>query len=130
MRILYVMNSFPYPLTSGYLRHYFLIRELSRRHQITLLSITGANFADEHVAALDPFTERVLTFTSDSQPGLFRKAVGQMRSLTGSDRAVSQMCGAIEQLVSREHFDVAFMAGRRTYPALNFLRSLPVVFDV
>ena len=28
MRILYVTNGFPYPLTSGYLRHYFLIKEL------------------------------------------------------------------------------------------------------
>src|SRR4051812_24757238 len=119
MRILYVTNSFPYPLTSGYLRHYFLIRELSRRHEITLLSLTGANFTEEHAAALDPFTERVLTFTSPSQSGLFRKAVGQIRSLTGSDRAVIEMCAAIEQLVSREHFDAAFMAGRSTYPAFK-----------
>ena len=39
MRILYVTNGFPYPLTSGYLRHFFLIKELSKRHSITLLSI-------------------------------------------------------------------------------------------
>src|SRR5918998_2575115 len=44
MRIMYLTNGFPYPLTSGYLRHYFLIRELSQRHAVTLLSITGASF--------------------------------------------------------------------------------------
>lgn len=32
MHIVYVTNGFPYPLTSGYLRHYHLIRGLSRRH--------------------------------------------------------------------------------------------------
>ena len=44
MRILYVTSGFPYPLTSGYLRHYFLIKELAQRHAITLLSIVSAAF--------------------------------------------------------------------------------------
>ncbi len=30
LRILYLVNGFPWPLTSGYLRHYHMIRELSR----------------------------------------------------------------------------------------------------
>jgi glycosyltransferase involved in cell wall biosynthesis len=40
------------------------------------------------------------------------------------------MCAVIDQLVSQEHFDVAFLTGRRTYPAFKVLRGLPVVFDV
>jgi len=32
MRILYVTSGLPYPLTSGKLRHYFLARELAKRH--------------------------------------------------------------------------------------------------
>ena len=62
MRILYLTNGFPYPLTSGYLRHFFLIRELSRRHRITLLSLTNGSFRQEHVRALAPYTDQVMTF--------------------------------------------------------------------
>src|SRR5258705_3317779 len=102
MRILYVTNGFPYPLTSGYLRHYSLMKELSRHHKITLLSFTGADFAAEHADALEPFTERVLTFTSTSESSLFRKAVSQARSLLGTDPAVSEMGVTIKQLVSHE----------------------------
>ena len=45
LRILYLANGFPWPLTSGYLRHYFLIRELARRgHRISLLTIVPTGF--------------------------------------------------------------------------------------
>ena len=41
MRILYVTAELPWPLTSGYLRHYHFIRALSEHHRITLLSLIG-----------------------------------------------------------------------------------------
>ena len=47
MRILYITNGFPYPLTSGYLRHFFLIRGLSRHHEVSLLSLAGRTFIPE-----------------------------------------------------------------------------------
>lgn len=39
MRILYITNDLPWPLTSGYLCHFHFIRELSVRHRVTLLSL-------------------------------------------------------------------------------------------
>ena len=62
MRILYITNGFPYPMTSGYLRHYYLIRGLARRHAVTLVSLVGGTFRPEHADALEPYTTRVLTF--------------------------------------------------------------------
>ncbi len=56
MRILYLTNGFPYPLTSGYLRHYFFIKELAKQHKITLLSIVARNFDSQNLQALTPFT--------------------------------------------------------------------------
>src|SRR4051794_9793413 len=109
MRILYLTNGFPYPLTSGYLRHYYLIKELARHHAISLLSIVGPNFAAENVAALAPCTERVLTFVSTSKAGSFRrKALARVRSLGGAqgDEAVRQMRAAVERLSQAEPFDV------------------------
>jgi len=134
MRILYLTNGFPYPLMSGYLRHYFLIKELSERHEIALLSIVGANFAPEHAAALAPFTEQVLTFTSRSKAGSFkRKAIGRLNSLAGgaqSDEAVRQMRAAVERLTSTEPFDAVLFSGKRTYPAIAHIEGLPLVVDM
>src|SRR5215204_194889 len=64
MRVLYLTNGFPYPLTSGYLRHYHLIRELTARHEITLLSLAGGSFRDEDADALRPMVERVEAFAN------------------------------------------------------------------
>ena len=42
--LVYVTAGFPFPLTSGYLRHHFLIDHLAREHDITLLSLVGGAF--------------------------------------------------------------------------------------
>jgi polysaccharide biosynthesis protein PslH len=127
-------NGFPYPLTSGYLRHYFLIKELSQRHAITLLSIVGTNFAVENVAALQPFTERVLTFASKNKSGSLKsKAIGRLRSLAGAgqgDEAVLRMRAAVERLDSEAPFDAVLFSGKRTYPAIADKRELPLVVDM
>ncbi len=134
MRILYLTNGFPYPLTSGYLRHYFLIKELAQNHAITLLSIVGPNFEPKNMAALAPFTERVLTFTSATKRGSFRrKAISRLRSLAEgnqADDAVRQMRQTIDQLTREEPFDVVVFSGKRTYPAIAHLKELPLVVDM
>jgi hypothetical protein len=43
LRILYVTSRFPWPLTTGFLRHFHLVRELSARHSIHLLSLAGSD---------------------------------------------------------------------------------------
>lgn len=130
MRILYVTNGFPYPLTSGYLRHYFLIKELSQQHQITLLSITAPRFEAEHAEALAPFTERVLTFASAGKRNFRAQAVKRLRSLAGRDRTVAEMCSAVEKLTARERFGVALLSGKQTFPVIERLAGLPLVIDM
>jgi glycosyltransferase involved in cell wall biosynthesis len=111
-----------------------LIKELSRRHKITLLSIVGANFASEYVEALTPFTEHILTFTSKSKSGSFRrKALGRLRSIAGganADEAVRQMRAAVENMTEVEPFDVVLFSGKRTYPAIAGTQKLPLVVDM
>ena len=131
MHILYITNGFPYPLTSGYLRHYFLIKELSARHAITLLSIVRNGFTAEHVAAMAPMTRRVMTFrAADKSAGRMRDALQAIRNLAGGDPAVRQMCFAIGELTQRETFDAVLLSGKQTIPAMRVLGKLPVVVDV
>jgi glycosyltransferase involved in cell wall biosynthesis len=134
MRILYVTNGFPYPLTSGYLRHYFLIKELSQRHAITLLSVVSSTFTSEQATAMGPFTERVVTFTAAHRSGSFmRKAQNRIRSVTNGGqghRAVQEMGATIQRLTHREHFEAVIFSGKDTYPALRGISGLPIIVDM
>jgi hypothetical protein len=57
VRVVYVTNGFPWPLTSGYLRHYFLIRELAAAsHEVALFSLVGRDVSAEDRAALEAWT--------------------------------------------------------------------------
>ncbi|HMQ34541.1 MAG TPA: hypothetical protein PKD53_27645, partial [Chloroflexaceae bacterium] len=130
MRILYLTNGFPFPLTSGYLRHYFLIRELSRQHRVSLLSIVGQQFRQEYLEALRPYTERVLTFTSPRRAGALSKAARRARALIDWEPAVLQMRATAAELVQRERFDAVLFSGKQTFPALAATGGLPVVADL
>jgi glycosyltransferase involved in cell wall biosynthesis len=134
MRILYLTNGFPYPLTSGYLRHYFLIKELARQHAVTLLAIVGAQFMPEHRAALEPFTEQVFTFTSARQSkSLSRKLVSRAQSFmpgAHGNSAAQQMGTTLRELMRRSPFDAVIFSGKDTYPALHHAPGLPLIVDM
>jgi glycosyltransferase involved in cell wall biosynthesis len=131
MRVLYVTNGFPYPLTSGYLRHYFFIRELSRSHRITLLSLVGPGFADSHARAMAPFTESVQTFPDDGR-GRSRagKAMSRLRTLVRGSRAAQNMRLALVELLERRAFDVVIFSGKPTFAAIADLALPPLVADL
>ena len=130
MRILYLTSGFPWPLTSGYLRHYFLIRELASQHEITLVSLVNRRFRPEYVDALAPLTRDVYTFPAE--PG--RRAAGSLiRSLrwfAGGEHAAREMQRAVRRLVSEREFDLAIFSGKHTLPALRSLRGLPLIADI
>ncbi len=131
MRILYVTNGFPYPLTSGYLRHYFFIRELAQFHRITLLSVVGPNFVPQHAEALAPYTERVLTFAAGARGGTRRKKIvtRMMASLHGR-LEIRQMGAAVAQLAREDAYDAVVFSGKHTYRAIAGLSLPPIVADV
>lgn len=131
MRILYLTSGFPYPLTSGYLRHYFFIRELARQHEITLLSLVNHRFRPEHAGALAPFTRDVLTFPSHpSSRRTASRLIRGLRVLTGGEVAARQMQDAVRRLVREREFDLAIFSGKHTLPALRPLRGLPMIADI
>ncbi len=131
LRILYVTNGFPYPLASGLLRHYYLLRELSERHAVTFLSIVAPDFAPENTEALAPFTERILTFPRKKSRigrGLTRIRLLLPGSLTGTPAGRLGQAGM--SLIADQRFDVVLFSGKGTYPALDAFKRLPVVIDM
>lgn len=131
MKILYITNAFPFPLTSGYLRHYFLIKELSQQHSITLFSVVGGKFDKKHLSALEPYTESIRTFTSRTkgQP-LVKKIVHRLDGMARGDSAIREMSQAIKALLATEHYDALMLSGKHTYAAIKDLVTPPVIADM
>ncbi len=129
MRVLYLSGGFPYPLTSGYLRQYHLIRELSAAHRVTLLSLVGPRFTPSHVDALLPFTERVETLPVTGGSSLPEKVARHVRASVFGEPAVRRMATTARKLAASRPFDVV-VTGKRTVGAIRHLNGTPVVADL
>ncbi len=130
MRILYLSGGFPYPLTSGYMRHYYFIRGLSKQHQITLLSLASPSFRQEHADALAPYTEKVVTFISEGRGrSMLGKTQHAIRTAITKDKSELKMRAAVEELLATEQFDVVLFSGRDNYAVIEGLELPPIVVD-
>lgn len=132
MRILYVTADLPWPLTSGYLRHFHFIRALSERHDITLLSLLARDHAPSDISNLEPFTGRIVTQPSayGRRPPLIRVR-DRVRIVAAGGEAAAATLGAAGARLAAEHpFDVMLLSGKRTMPVLGPLPPMPIVADL
>jgi polysaccharide biosynthesis protein PslH len=130
VRIVYVTNGFPYPLTSGYLRHYFLIRHLSAAsHDVALFSLSDRPVPPEDRAALEASCTSVTVVRTDSGSRLRRRLATVLPSLT-VDGPAAALGRAAAELAERWPADAVLFSGKRTYPALPPLAGLPLVTDL
>jgi glycosyltransferase involved in cell wall biosynthesis len=130
MRILFLTSNLPYPLMAGHLRYFHFMRELSERHDITLLSLTGKSFEPEHVRAFAGIAERVSTFPRcDEKAPLGRFLKEDVRLFYNIEPAMRRLRAAAEELARARRVDVAVLCGKRVLAAARPLR-IPLVADV
>ena len=132
MRILYVTADLPWPLTSGYLRHYHFIRALSARHGVSLLSLRSPEHGPEDLEALASLTEAIVTVPSArgrrSLPVKVRDRIQVLAA--GGDAAAARLGEAGAELAANRPFDVLLLSGKRTMPVLKALPEIPLVADL
>jgi glycosyltransferase involved in cell wall biosynthesis len=116
VRILYVTESFPYPLTSGVLRHYHFISELAVRHRITLLSLVPAGWSRENGEPLADRTEHVETFPASFGGSRLNKAAARMAGFVGGEPAARGLAARAWKLHEQEPFTGVIVSGKRTFP--------------
>lgn len=79
MKLFVLLPRFPYPLDKGdKLRAYFQLRELSKRHDITLCALTHEDVSDASLAAVAPFCRRIEVVrlsAAESARGVARSAL-------------------------------------------------------
>jgi glycosyltransferase involved in cell wall biosynthesis len=129
MRLLYITAEVPYPLTSGYLRHFHFLRGLSERHEIVHLSLTRrAAVPEEARAALAPFAERLEVFGAGAGAGA--ALPGSLARSLHLRRAARALRRAVAAHLARGGFDAVVFSGKDTFPALRAVGRTPLVVDV
>lgn len=138
LRVIYITSEIPYPLTSGFLRHYHFMRALGAKHKLTYLSLTKKpEFSEDARTALSPFVESISVFGTPkpTEPWLIRNVrrlplVG--KKFQGALRirwAAIEMKRAVSKLVSERRHDVIMFTGKNTFPAIAKVANVPIVAD-
>lgn len=109
MRILVVASYLPYPLFSGgHVRLYNILKELSKRHSITLVCEKRHHQTEEDVLAVKKFCKEIYTVNRKKQwspETIFQTAVSAYPFLL-SGHALPEMKKILEKLLRTEKFDV------------------------
>lgn len=126
-RISYVTAGFPFPLSSGYLRHHHLIRALAPDHAVRLRSLVGGRFDDTAVAGIADVVEDVRTFREPPGP----VAVRRLRQLRPDQRAdVADLREAVAADVD-DGIDAVLLSGKATASVLDVVDGrVPVIVDL
>jgi len=137
MKILYITPTFQHPRLRGPQRHYYFIRELSRRHQITLLSLTKSPIIPDAMDEMRGYTEQIYTFNANGASGsVLHKAVGvlpgigkRLKTYLQHRRGVSEMKNTLERIARERSFDLVLFHGKPVFRVIESLNSLPIVVD-
>lgn len=112
MRILCLTARLPYPPNRGdRLRAYHFIRQLSLRHQITLVSFIEDEAETANLAALRPFCSAIHIVHLDKRHSMTTAAAGITRTipLQSLYYQSTAMSNTVDRLLRREHFDVVYV---------------------
>ena len=66
MRILYITPAFHHPAVRGPTRCYNFIKQMSKRHKITLLSLNRVEISAEAMQEMASYTEQILVFDAST----------------------------------------------------------------
>lgn len=136
MKILHITPTFQHPKVRGSCRHYHFIRELSQRHEITLLTLERAPVAADAMEEMASYTNRIYTFKvngAKSAAARLLKRIPGIGSQVAQQMAVSDSVAAMtktfNQLVQQEKFDVVLFHGKDCFPVIEHWQGLPLVTD-
>jgi polysaccharide biosynthesis protein PslH len=137
MKILYVTNCVQHPAMHSTFRHYYFLRELGLRHEVTLLTLTKAPVPFEVLAELRRHAAQVHVIDASRAPRrsgapLLRPAAALARKARNALReaaALREMKRLFQQLVCAEHFDLVLLHGHNVHGVIDGW-SGPVAIDI
>ncbi|MDP8905459.1 MAG: glycosyltransferase [Chloroflexota bacterium] len=130
MRVLCVMHGLPFPLTSGRLRHYYLLRELAKRHEVVLFALLAPNDKPDYAAPLSNFAQvHMAAARGGGRKARLLRALDSLGVPTPAARRAAARVLALD--IVRSDDTVAVFYGRGAFSVWRLLRgTLPCVYDV
>lgn len=125
MNILVVSSYLPYPLYSGgQVRLYNLIKELSGKHEITLICEKRPNQSDDDIKAVEAICKKVITVNRRKQWSAANiiKSGGSKNSFLLTGHSLKEMQQKIKEELAAEYYDLIHI---ETY---YVFQNLPEVF--
>ena len=136
MRILYIIPAFQHPNVRGPHRHYHFIRELSKDHDVTLLTLVRSEIPPKAMAEMSGYVDRIFTFDAsmhEHENGSNGEALPlnwkKLNQLWREYASVRQMRKVFTRLAREEHFDVLIFHGKSVFPVIEGWNGLPIVVD-
>ncbi len=137
MKMLYITPTFQHPKVRGSDRHYNFVRELSQRHEITLLTIARSDIPHEAMQEIMSYTHKLYVFdasgTMQTSASKALSSVPGVGRLLSRDllvrRTVSEMRETFLRLLREETFDVVLFHGKSMFPVIQESYDLPTVSD-
>ena len=152
MRILYITQQFQHPSVRGSTRSYHLLKKLSGRHQITLLTIARTPIPPSVVDEISDYLEQLYVidniFTHDPKseqtPGQASPYVrrhyqafaqflsarkARSRRFAAERHAVTKMKQVFVKLVSAGSYDLVLFHGSSVFGVIEDWNDLPIVID-
>ena len=137
MKILYIAPAFQHPAVRGSTRCYHFIRELSKRHRISLLTLARSEIKPEAMQEMADYGETIAIINAtgngeDSNGrngGFFFKLKGQFHVELQSRSAIKKMKNDFLNLVAHNSFDVILFHGKSVFPVIQDWDELPIVVD-
>jgi glycosyltransferase involved in cell wall biosynthesis len=137
MRILYITPSFQHPSMRGPTRCYHFIKELSQRHQITLMALTGVEVPPAPLKEMAAYTDQIQLFNANgaSHSGsatVFGAApvVGKKFKRVLQRRAgIQQMKQGFIKLLRKKSYDVVLFHGKSIFSVIEDWSGKPLVVD-
>jgi glycosyltransferase involved in cell wall biosynthesis len=133
MRILFLSSWFPYPPDNGSrIRIFNLVRELGRRHEVTLLSFTNHERDRDHVAEMARYCAAVqIVAGREFHPGSWRSLAG---FLSPSPRWLvdvhsPEMAALVAATLAQKPFDVVVGSQIKMLPYLRDIEGVPTVLE-
>lgn len=129
-RILYITAGFPFPLSSGYLRHHHLMRALAPGARIHLLSLVGRSFVCEDLDGVAWFVDQISTFPKTARSDRARLTLDLLRPDRPSS-AARALAAVVDEQVGAGAVDLVVLSGKETAVAATAVAGrVPLVVDL
>ncbi|MCK6621280.1 MAG: glycosyltransferase [Calditrichaceae bacterium] len=137
MKILYITPAFQHPQVRGPHRCYHFIRELSPRHEITLLTLKRSEIPPKALQEVAAYLKEMRIIDAAGSGGSIEGENGgalgglgrKLQNDAGFRAALAEMKQVFREMVRQREYDLVLFHGKSVFPVIEDWKGLPIVID-